>query len=211
VKLVSVIKILHLLQFLVLHLEMRHCCSVALKSKISCNWTGRIRKFEILSLLWWSDFRITELFVVSWEKETPAVPDDTVSMVPSCSDLLYWCCLFFFDIQIMNTPFVSSNSSYYHWVDVTAGGQFVREDIMRPVVINCMNWQRSTRILARTSPSIKRSEQDGTMDTVSSGTAKKSLKIRKGYSWSVYRRRTDNTMADRKSSQGQTTTYKTYM
>jgi hypothetical protein len=24
---------------------------------------------------------------VSWEKGTPAVPDDTVSMVPSCSDL----------------------------------------------------------------------------------------------------------------------------
>jgi hypothetical protein len=81
------------------------------------------------------------------------------------------CCLFFFDIQIMIAPLVSSNSSYYHWVDVTAGGQFVPEDIMRPVAINCMNWQRSTRILARTSPSIKRSEQDGTMDTVSSGTA----------------------------------------
>ena len=25
---------------------------------------------------------------MSWEEGTPAVPDDTVSMVPSCSDLL---------------------------------------------------------------------------------------------------------------------------
>jgi hypothetical protein len=85
----------------------------------------------------------------------------------------FWplCCLFIFDIQISIAPLVSSNSSYYHWVDVTAGGQFVPEDIMRPVAINCMNWQRSARILARTSPSIKRSEQDSTMETVSSGTA----------------------------------------
>ena len=66
---------------------------------------------------------------------------------------------------------VSSNSSYYHWVDVTAGGQFVPEDIICPVAIKCMNLRRSARILARTSPSIERSEQDGTMDTVSSGTA----------------------------------------
>jgi hypothetical protein len=85
----------------------------------------------------------------------------------------FWplCCLFIFDIQISIAPLVSSNSSYYHWVDVTAGGQFVPEDIMRPVAINCMNWQRSARILARTSPSIERSEQDSTMETVSSGTA----------------------------------------
>jgi hypothetical protein len=40
---------------------------------------------------------------------------------------------------------------------------------------------------------------------------KKSLKISKGQSESVYRRRTDNTMAKRKSTKGQTTTYKTYI
>jgi hypothetical protein len=39
---------------------------------------------------------------------------------------------------------------------------------------------------------------------------KKSLKIPKGQSESVYRRRTDNTMAKRKSTKGQTTIYKTY-
>ena len=38
---------------------------------------------------------------------------------------------------------------------------------------------------------------------------KKSLKIPKGQSESVYRR-TDNTMAKRKSTKGQTTIYKTY-
>ena len=52
--------------------------------KIPCNWTeqGRIRKFEMLSLVWWSEFRITELVVVSWEEGTPAFPDNIVSMVP---------------------------------------------------------------------------------------------------------------------------------
>ena len=39
---------------------------------------------------------------------------------------------------------------------------------------------------------------------------KKSLKIPKGQSESVNRRRTDNTMAKRKSTKGQTTIYKTY-
>ena len=39
---------------------------------------------------------------------------------------------------------------------------------------------------------------------------KKSLRIPKGQSESVYRRRTDNTMAKRKSTKGQTTIYKTY-
>jgi hypothetical protein len=81
------------------------------------------------------------------------------------------CCLFFFDIRILIAPLVSSNSSCYHWVDVTAGGQFVPGDIIRPVAIKCMNLRRSARILALTSPSIERSEQDGTMDMVSSGTA----------------------------------------
>ena len=42
-------------------------------------------------------------------------------------------------------------------------------------------------------------------------TFKKSLKIPKGQSESVYRRRTDNTMAKRKSTKGQTTIYKTYI
>jgi hypothetical protein len=32
-------------------------------------------------------------------------------------------------------PLISSNSSYYHWVDVTAGGHFVPEDNIRPVAI----------------------------------------------------------------------------
>ena len=34
-----------------------------------------------------------------------------------------------------------------------------------------MNWRKSARILGRKSPSIKRNEQDGTIDTVSSETA----------------------------------------
>jgi hypothetical protein len=66
---------------------------------------------------------------------------------------------------------VSSNFSYYLWIDVTAGGQFVPEDIIRPVASKCMNIRRSARILARTSPNIERYVEDGTMDTVSSGTA----------------------------------------
>jgi hypothetical protein len=41
--------------------------------------------------------------------------------------------------------------------------------------------------------------------------SKKSLKIPKGQSESVYRRRTDNTMAKRKSTKGQTMIYKTYI
>ena len=41
--------------------------------------------------------------------------------------------------------------------------------------------------------------------------SKKSLKIPKGQSESVYRRRTDNTMDKRKSTNGQTTIYKTYI
>jgi len=40
---------------------------------------------------------------------------------------------------------------------------------------------------------------------------KKSLKIPKGQSETVYRRRTDNTMAKRKSTNGQTTIDKTYI
>ena len=40
--------------------------------------------------------------------------------------------------------------------------------------------------------------------------SRKSLKIPKGYSESIYRRRTDNTMANRKSTKGQTTICKTY-
>ena len=39
---------------------------------------------------------------------------------------------------------------------------------------------------------------------------KKSLKIPKGYSESVYRRRTENTMTKRKCTKGQTAIYKTY-
>jgi len=38
---------------------------------------------------------------------------------------------------------------------------------------------------------------------------KKSLKIPKGYSESVNQRRTENTIAKRKRTKGQTTTYKT--
>ena len=39
----------------------------------------------------------------------------------------------------------------------------------------------------------------------------KSLKIPKGQSEFVYRRRTDNTMTKGKSTKGQTTIYKTYI
>ena len=39
---------------------------------------------------------------------------------------------------------------------------------------------------------------------------KKNLKISKGQSESVNRKSTDNTMAKRKSTKGQTTIYKTY-
>ena len=72
----------------------------------------------------------------------------------------FWplCCLFF-DVRILITPLVSSNSSYYNWVDVTAGGHFVPEDIICPVAIKCMNLPRSGRILARTSPSMKGSDK----------------------------------------------------
>ena len=42
-------------------------------------------------------------------------------------------------------------------------------------------------------------------------TIKKSLKIPKWQSESVYRRRADNTMTKRKSTKGQTTIYKTYI
>ena len=42
-------------------------------------------------------------------------------------------------------------------------------------------------------------------------TNKKRLKIPKGQSESVYRRRTENTMAKRKSTKGQTTINKTYI
>jgi hypothetical protein len=43
------------------------------------------------------------------------------------------------------------------------------------------------------------------------GGIKKSLKIPKGTAESVYRRRTDNTMAKRKSTKGQTTIHNTYI
>jgi hypothetical protein len=42
------------------------------------------------------------------------------------------------------------------------------------------------------------------------GRGKKSLKISKELSESINRKRTDNTMAKRKSTKGQTTIYKTY-
>ena len=80
------------------------------------------------------------------------------------------CYLFFFELRILITPLVSSNSSYYHWGNVTTDGNFVPENIIHLVAIKCMDLRRSARTLARTSPRINRSEQDGTMDTVSSGT-----------------------------------------
>jgi hypothetical protein len=48
-------------------------------------------------------------------------------------------------------------------------------------------------------------------DTYHDGIDKKSLKIPKGQSESVYRRGTDNTIARRKSTKGQTKIYKTYI
>lgn len=58
--------ILQVLQFLVLHLEMRQFCSVQMKSKISCIWTegGRVRKLETLSLVRLSAFRGTALRII---------------------------------------------------------------------------------------------------------------------------------------------------
>jgi hypothetical protein len=44
-------------------------------------------------------------------------------------------------------------------------------DIIRPVAIKCTNLLRSAMIAARTSPSIKRSKQEDTIDTVSFGKA----------------------------------------
>ena len=46
---------------------------------------------------------------------------------------------------------------------------------------------------------------------LASENSKKNLKISKRQSESVYRRRTDNTMAKRKSTKGQITIYKTYI
>jgi hypothetical protein len=36
--------------FLVLHLKMRQCCSVSLKSKISCNWTEQLARTVYFTL-----------------------------------------------------------------------------------------------------------------------------------------------------------------
>ena len=55
-----------------------------------------------------------------------------------------------------------------------------------------------------------RETEGATRDRKSRETGKTSLKIPKGPSESVHRRRTDNTMAKRKSTKGQTTINKTY-
>ena len=49
------------------------------------------------------------------------------------------------------------------------------------------------------------------VDIKKDDTDKKSFKIPKGQSESIYRRGTDNTMAKRKSTKRQTTIYKTYI
>jgi hypothetical protein len=49
------------------------------------------------------------------------------------------------------------------------------------------------------------------VDIIFPNVVKKSLKIPKGPSESVYRSRTDNTMAKRKNTKGQTTINKTYI
>ena len=49
------------------------------------------------------------------------------------------------------------------------------------------------------------------VDIIFPNVVKKCLKIPKGQSKSVYRRRTDNTMAKRKSTKEQTTINKTYI
>lgn len=67
--------------------------------------------------------------------------------------------------QISHYPLYIQFFSYYHWVDATAYGHFI------PVAITCMNLWWCIEILARTSHGIKRYEEDGTMDTVSSGKA----------------------------------------
>jgi hypothetical protein len=55
------------------------------------------------------------------------------------------------------------------------------------------------------------SKTDISLESVSHLPPVKSLKIPKGLSESVYRRRTDNTMAKRKTTKEQTKIYKTYI
>ena len=76
----------------------------------------------------------------------------------SLVDIFFHLSIFFFCPSIYGL-LVSSNSSYYQWVDVN-DGHFVPEDIIHPVAIEFMNLRRSTRKLTRTSPSMERSEQD---------------------------------------------------
>ena len=57
----------------------------------------------------------------------------------------------------------------------------------------------------------EKSSKDKKRSTNNTNKTRKSLKIPKGQSESVYRRRTDNTMAKRKGTKGQTTIEKTYI
>ena len=78
--------------------------------------------------------------------------------------------LYFLDLRILITPFGIFKLYLLPLVDVTAGGQFALEDIIRPVTIECMTIQRLARTLVRTSSSIQRSGQDDTREKVSSET-----------------------------------------
>jgi hypothetical protein len=67
-------------------------------------------------------------------------------------------------------------------------------------IVNCKDWIQSKCILS-----------SHFLHVYITNLRKKSLKIPKGQSESVFRRRTDNTMAKRKSTKGQTTNHKAYI
>ena len=88
-----------------------------------------------------------------------------------------WTCPFFPKTR-QTTRLILITSLWYLQTLLTTTGSMSQlvdilspEDIIRQVAIKCMNLRRSARIPARTSSGIKRSEQDGAMVTVSSGTA----------------------------------------
>ena len=78
------------------------------------------------------EFRITELFVVSWEEGTPAVSDDTVSIVPSCSDL--------FILGDFRASILADRRQFMHlidcyWADDVIGDKMSTSSDIDPVVI----------------------------------------------------------------------------
>ena len=43
------------------------------------------------------------------------------------------------NLRFLFSTLAPSNSSYYHWLDVTTGEHYVPEDIICPVAFNCMS------------------------------------------------------------------------